>query len=44
MKIIFSYNVYTFFKLFEEGIINQKIVDWMGKKDASNCDLENDVR
>ena len=33
-----------FFKLFEEGIINQKIVDWMGKKDASNCDLENDVR
>lgn len=36
--------MFILFKLYEEGIINQKIVDWMGKKDASNCDLENDVR
>ena len=36
--------MFILFKLYEEGIINQKIVDWMGKKDASNCDLVNDVR
>ena len=36
--------LYVCYKLFEEGIIDQKIMDWIGKKDASNCDLENDVR